>query len=131
MTMPQFQRPTLAVQVGGLAPATIGMGHGGAFYSFEAQAGRPAVVILLGRLALADGLSLLTAFQRRAADLAAREADLVALVDMQAPRAGQYSEATFDGVKIVFCEPDVFVRWGLAATTPPSSSWIAPPAWSQ
>jgi predicted 2-oxoglutarate/Fe(II)-dependent dioxygenase YbiX len=118
MTMPQFQRPTLAVQVGGLAPATLGMGHGGAFYSFEAQAGRPAVVILLGRLALADGLSLLTAFQRRAVDLAAREADVIALVDMQTPRAGQYSEATLDGVKIVFCEPDVFVRWGFGGYDP-------------
>ena len=29
MTLPQFQRPTLAVQVGGLAPATLGYAASG------------------------------------------------------------------------------------------------------
>ena len=92
MTLPKFQRPTLAIQAGDLAPATHGI-CGNAFYSFEAQAGRPAVVILMGRLALAESVSLLTAFQRRLADLAAVEADVVALVDMQSPRAREYGEA--------------------------------------
>jgi hypothetical protein len=86
MTVPQFQRLTLAIQAGDLAPATHGI-CGNAFYSFETQAGRPAVVILMGRLALADGHSLLTTLQRRLVDLAAQEADVVALVDMQSARA--------------------------------------------
>src|SRR5271168_4450641 len=108
MTLPQFQRPTLAIQAGDLAPATHGIGHGGAFYSFEAQAGRPAVVILMGRLALADGLTLLTTLQRRLVDVAANEADVVALVDMQNARAREYSEAALSGLNVVLCEPDVF-----------------------
>ena len=103
MTVPQFQRPTFAIQAGDLAPATHGI-CGNAFYSFEAQAGRPAVVILMGRLAPADGLSLLTTLQRRLVDLAAHEADVVALVDIQGARAREYSEAALSGLNVVFCE---------------------------
>ena len=117
MSLPQFQRPTLTVQAGDLAPATLGMADDGAFYSFEAQAGRAAVVILLGRLAPAVGLSLLPAFERRAADLAAREADVVALVDMRTPRA-EHGEPRSSGPRIVFCEPDVFARWGFDGAEP-------------
>jgi len=117
MTVPQFQRPTLAIQAGDLAPATHGI-CGNAFYSFEAQAGRPAVVILMGRLAIADGLSLLTTLQRRLVDLAAHEADVVALVDMQSERAREYSEAALSSLNVVFCESDVFVRWGFGGYEP-------------
>src|SRR5271154_4025618 len=103
MSMPQFQRPTLAIQVGDLAPATHGMTYDNAFYSFEAQAGRPAVVIVLGNLPLADGFALLTRFQREAADLAAFEADVLALVDMQSPYVREYGAAALGGLRILYC----------------------------
>jgi predicted 2-oxoglutarate/Fe(II)-dependent dioxygenase YbiX len=118
MNLPQFKRPTLATRVGDLAPATNGMASDDVFYSLEAQAGRPAVVILLGKLPLSEGLLLLTAFQRRAADLAACETDVVALIDMQSPRARGYSEAALNPVRIIFCEPDVFTRWGFDGFDP-------------
>lgn len=118
MSLPQFQRPTVAIQAGDLAPASHGMGSDGAFYSFEAQAGRPAVVILLGRLAPPESVALLTAFQRRMHDLAAVEADVVALVDMQSPRAMALGETAPAGPRIVFSEPDVFVRWGFDSFGP-------------
>jgi predicted 2-oxoglutarate/Fe(II)-dependent dioxygenase YbiX len=118
MTLPQLQRPTLSIQPGDLAPAIHGVASDHAFYSFEAQAGRPAAVILLGRLARADALSLLDAFQHRAAELAAREADVVALVDINNPRAREYNEAAPNGLRMIFCEPDMFARWGFHGFEP-------------
>jgi len=118
MFQPQFQRPTLAVRAGDVAPATHGVGQDGTFYSFEGQAGRSAIVILLGRLAPPEGLALLGEFERQMPALAEFETDVVALVDLQSPRAKAYAEAAPPGPRLIFSEPDVFVRWGFDSFEP-------------
>jgi predicted 2-oxoglutarate/Fe(II)-dependent dioxygenase YbiX len=112
MSMPQFQRPAVSVQPGEIAPGAHGMTWDTAFYSLEAQAGRPAVIVLLGMLPLADARVLLAALRDRLADLAAHEADVIALVDMRSGHAREYGAPELSGLNVLFCEPDVFTRWG-------------------
>ena len=50
MTLLQTRRPSLAITAGDVSPATHGVTFDGAFYSFIAQAGRPAAIILIGDL---------------------------------------------------------------------------------
>jgi predicted 2-oxoglutarate/Fe(II)-dependent dioxygenase YbiX len=110
--MTQFQRSTITVQTGEIAPAAHGVTWDAVFYSLEAQAGRPAVVVLLGRLPLADARALLIMLRDRLPDLAAYEADVIALVDMRGAHAREYGAPELNGLNVLFCEAEVFTRWG-------------------
>jgi predicted 2-oxoglutarate/Fe(II)-dependent dioxygenase YbiX len=112
MTVLQPRRSLLAIAAGDIAPATHGVAFDGAFYSFIAQAGRPAAVLLIGALPASLARPLVAAFQRRAGEFAALEADIVALIDMQNPQAPEFGAFASSSLRTVFCESEVLRPWG-------------------
>jgi predicted 2-oxoglutarate/Fe(II)-dependent dioxygenase YbiX len=106
------RRPRIGVQSGDVAPASYGMSVEGGFYSLEAQAGRPAALILAGALPASVIASVLIGFQESAAEFSRREADVIVLVDMQSPYPREISASPTGGVKTILCEPEIFRRWG-------------------
>jgi predicted 2-oxoglutarate/Fe(II)-dependent dioxygenase YbiX len=118
MILNQARPAALAVASGDLSPPTFGMTADGAFYSFEAQAGRPAAVPLLGRLPFATAMPILRAIQRFQADFAEREADIIALIDMQSRHAPDFVASAERAARLVLCEPDLFRRWGFDGREP-------------
>jgi predicted 2-oxoglutarate/Fe(II)-dependent dioxygenase YbiX len=89
-----------------------------AFYSFEAQAGRPAAVILAGRLPPSATTALVGAFQRRAAEFPRCEADVLLLIDSQGPFARDYVANPPLGAQAVYCLPEIFHGWGFDSSEP-------------
>ncbi len=118
MSMPKPKRSSFLLEVGDVSPATHGMTFDRAFYSLEAQAGRPAALIFAGELPLGALAQIFQAFQSRLTDFAAREADVVALIDMQSPHVGDFAAHPSAGVKKAFCESDVLRPWGAAGSEP-------------
>ena len=98
----------------GFAPITHGVALDGSFFSLDTQAGRPVVLALIGRLPMADARDALQALQARAAEFAAVDADLVALVEIEVAHANEYLERIAPDVRIVFSHPDVFAAWGFS-----------------
>jgi predicted 2-oxoglutarate/Fe(II)-dependent dioxygenase YbiX len=88
------------------------------FYSFDAQAGRAAILILAGGLSPTATASFVGAFQRRTRDFACHEADVLLLVDGQGPHAQEYLANPPEGLEVVCCPPEVFYRWGFAHLEP-------------
>ena len=70
---------------GDVLPFCSGMGADQSFYSFEAQAGRPVVLILAGACSPAEIAPLTSAFAERAAAFAAHGADICILAQIGAP----------------------------------------------
>ena len=66
------RRLRIGVQSGDVAPASYGMSLEGGFYSLEAQAGRPAALILAGALPASVIASVLIGFQESAAEFSRR-----------------------------------------------------------
>lgn len=90
------------------------------FYSFEAQAGRPAVVLLAGALAPADMLALIAAFQQRSPDFSSRDADILLIIDGESDHAAAYDALAPEGLKLIHCLPEYFGRCGFDGSQP----WI-------
>ena len=111
-------RPRAAPEVGDRAPFSYGMTGDKAFYSFESQAGRTAVLILAGRLAPSALTPLLSEFERRAADFARCEADVVALIDSQSPHVQAFVAEPPRGMQAVYCLPEIFYGWGFDHSEP-------------
>jgi predicted 2-oxoglutarate/Fe(II)-dependent dioxygenase YbiX len=88
------------------------------FYSFEAQAGRSAVVILAGTLPPADTMPLCMAFQGRLATLARYDADVLLMVDAQGPHIFDYAGCALDGVTVVYALGDFFQGCGFEHSRP-------------
>jgi hypothetical protein len=116
--MNTIERPRAAPQCGDRAPFSYGMTGDKAFYSFESQAGRPAALILAGRLAPAAMKALVGAFQARAVDFARHEADVLLLVDAQSPHVQAYVAEPPAGLQIVYCLPEIFFGWGFDSSAP-------------
>ncbi|MDE3175045.1 MAG: 2OG-Fe(II) oxygenase [Pseudomonadota bacterium] len=102
----------------GFAPTTHGVGRDETFFSLDAQAGRPVVLALIGRLSFAEAREKLLALQARAPEFAAVEADLAALVELDSPHAAEFPPSLAPDVRIVFSHADVFAAWGFAHTAP-------------
>ncbi len=117
-TMTTIERPRVAPQCGDRAPFSYGMTGDKAFYSFEAQAGRPAVLILAGRLPPSTMTALIGAFRRHVADFARHEADVLLLVDAQSPHVQAYVAEPPQGVQAVYCLPEIFYGWGFDSSAP-------------
>lgn len=113
MTVAQVSR--LTARAGDPAPFIHGMTKDKAFYSFEAQAGRPAVLILAGTLSVAATLPLVQAFQRRLPDFAGLGADAVLVLDGYGDAIMDYVNAPPAGLQVVYSTPDTFTRWGCPA----------------
>jgi predicted 2-oxoglutarate/Fe(II)-dependent dioxygenase YbiX len=118
MTLLQTRRPSLAITAGDVSPATHGVTFDGAFYSVIAQAGRPAAIILIGDLPASVARPLVAAFQRRAGEFAAHEADVVALIDMQNPQAPDFGALGSSNLATVFCKSEVLRPWGFSGHEP-------------
>lgn len=104
---------------GDQAPFCYGMANK-VFYSFEAQAGRTAVAILAGNLPPSANRPLLTSFETRAQEFAARQADLLLIIDGESREAAAYDAEDFKGLKVVHCLPEYFGRCGFDGSQP----WI-------
>ena len=100
----------------GFAPTTHGVARDQSFFSLDAQAGRPCVLALIGRLGPARARAALLALQAQAGAFAALDADLVALVEIESAREFLAPEAP--DVRLVFSHPDVFAGWGFAHDAP-------------
>lgn len=116
--MTTVERPRIALQSGDRAPFSYGMTGDKAFYSFESQAGRPAVLILAGRLAPSAMTPLVSAFQRHVADFARHEADVLLLVDAQSPYVQAYVAQPPQGLQAVYCLPEIFLGWAFDSSAP-------------
>ena len=116
--MSTVERARLRIHSGDRAPFSYGMTGDKAFYSFDAQAGRPAAVILAGRLPPPATAAIVAAFQRRAADFPPHEADLLLLIDAQGPRVQDYVANPPQGVTAVYCLPEVLFAWGFDSLAP-------------
>jgi len=112
------ERARLRVVSGDRAPFSCGMTGDKAFYSFEAQAGRSAALILAGKLAQSTLASIVAAFGRRAADFARCEADVLLLIDAQGPHTQDYVANPPQGVQAVYCLSAIFHAWGFDDAKP-------------
>jgi predicted 2-oxoglutarate/Fe(II)-dependent dioxygenase YbiX len=106
------------LQSGDRAPFVYGMTGEKTFYSFEAQAGRPAVLILAGGLPPSAMASVVGTFQQHAADFARHEADILLLIDAQGSYVQEYAAKPPQGLHVVYCPPEVFHGWGFDSSEP-------------
>ncbi len=107
-----------AAPASGFAPTTHGVTLDQSFFSLDSQAGRPCVLALIGRLRMAEARGALAALQARAAEFAALDADLAALVEIERDEAREFLEPFAPDVRLVFSHPDVFAAWRFAHLAP-------------
>ena len=84
------------------APLCFGMTSDGRFYSFEEQYGRPAILILVGCDAVGDLAPVMGAFIPKLDAIAARNADLLVLTDIN-PSDPQWTAVVPPGIRMVDC----------------------------
>ena len=97
---------------GARAPLCCGMTQDKTFYSFDAQSGRPAVVILAGALGQPRIAPLAAAFQHRSGDFALIGADVLLLVDGQGQHGFGYESWRPETPQIIYCMGEFFARCG-------------------
>jgi predicted 2-oxoglutarate/Fe(II)-dependent dioxygenase YbiX len=100
-----------AVQTGERPPFLTGVRANKAFYSFNDQAGRPAVLLHVGLLGPSISAPFAAAFHRRASEFQARAADVLCLVDAANPHLSAYAAAPLATPHVVFCPPQVLRPW--------------------
>jgi predicted 2-oxoglutarate/Fe(II)-dependent dioxygenase YbiX len=101
------------LSAGDRLPFAYGMSAAQRYYSFEEQAGRPAVLILAGDAPPATVAALIEAFAARAPDFAARDADILVLAKVGAP--GWPTAQMPEGVSLVHCmDAALFLAAGVA-----------------
>jgi len=104
-------RSLVAVQTGERPPFLTGVRANKAFYSFNEQAGRPAVLLPVGLLGFPIGAPFAAAFHRRASEFEARATDVLCLVDTTNPHLSAYMAAPLATPHVVFCPPQVLRPW--------------------
>jgi hypothetical protein len=102
----------------GVAPPTHGLSLDRAFFSLDAQAGRPVVLALVGRASLGAARPALELLQARSAVFAALGVDLAALVDIESPQAPDFAGAGGRSLRIVYSRGEVFRDWGFSQPRP-------------
>lgn len=118
MNMATNNGHTREIHVGDRVPFTFGVRRDKSFYSFDQQAGRPAVVILVGALPLTRAQSILLAFERRADEFKACNADILVLINAAGPHVLDYESAPTTPSEFVYCFPRFFEEWGWAGSEP-------------
>jgi predicted 2-oxoglutarate/Fe(II)-dependent dioxygenase YbiX len=106
-----------AARGGERAPFSYGMLKDKTFFSFDAQAGRPAAVILAGTLPQEALAPLVAAFEARMHDFVRAGADVLLFVNGHTPHALDY-DGTGKGLRIVYCLPRLFQEWGFRSLEP-------------
>jgi hypothetical protein len=104
-------RSLFAAQRGERAPFLSGIRANKAFYSFNEQAGRPAVLLHVGLLGLSTAAPFAAAFHRRADEFEARATDVLCLVDATNSHLSVYAAAPLATPHVVFCPPEVLRPW--------------------
>lgn len=100
------------------APPCHAMRRDKSFYSFEAQAGRPAIVILAGSLPPAATTGIAASFHEKTDILSALDTDVILIVDGECGVALDYEAAPIVGADVVYCLKDFFARCGFASQRP-------------
>ena len=106
-----------ALRGGDRAPFSYGMLKDKTFFSFDAQAGRPAAVILAGALPPEALASLVAAFDARMHEFVRAGADVLLFVNGHTPHALDYDGAG-KSLRIVYCLPKLFQEWGFRSLEP-------------
>ncbi|NHN87139.1 2OG-Fe(II) oxygenase family protein [Acetobacter conturbans] len=88
------------------APFWCGMTQANQFYSSEAQAGRPAVLLVTGNLPSAASASLMEAFSEAQERFSRHDTDILLLVGAHSPCVLEFLALRMPGITIVFC-PDL------------------------
>ena len=107
-----------APKTGDRAPFTFGMTKDKAFYSFDSQAGRSAVVLLVGSAPPAVAAPYVAAFEALALEFARRETDVIMLIDAHGPYVLDHAETPVSLARTVFCLPGIFRQWGFSGGAP-------------
>lgn len=107
-----------AFRSGDRAPFSCGLNKDLSFYSFDAQAGRPAAIILAGSLPPSATASLVSSFDKIAEGFAQVEADVLLFVDAQGPSVLDYQMAPPSNVRMVYCVAQIFRDWGFDGAAP-------------
>lgn len=105
-------------RLGDRAPFTFGVRKDKSFYSFDHQAGRPAVVIMVGTLPLLHVKPLLATFERRAPEFDARNTDILVIINAAGPHVLDFESAPSTPLEYLYCFPRVFEEWGWAGREP-------------
>lgn len=105
------RRSLFAAQRGERAPFLTGVRANKAFYSFNEQAGRPAVLLNVGLLGPSVAAPFAAAFHRRSGEFEARGADVLCLVDAANSYLSVYAAAPRATPHVVFCPPEVLRPW--------------------
>jgi predicted 2-oxoglutarate/Fe(II)-dependent dioxygenase YbiX len=103
---------------GDRAPFCCGMTRDNSFYSFEAQAGRAAIVILAGLLPPSATAPVLQALQQHYDEFSRLGADILVLVDGQSDHALDYASWSSPGAQVVYCLGEFFRHCGFADLRP-------------
>ena len=109
---------TAPLAAGPFAPATHGVALDQSFFSLDAQAGRPVVLLLVGSLPLAEVNEALAALQASAHAFGACGVDLVALVEWETSATPPYLPSPAPDVRFVFSHSGVFAGWGFTHRRP-------------
>jgi len=112
------EEPRNVFRAGGRAPFSCGLNKDLSFYSFDAQAGRPAAIILAGSLPPAATASLVSSFDKIADGFVRAEADVLLFVDAQGPHALDHMASSFSNVRTVYCFAQTFRDWGFQDAAP-------------
>lgn len=107
-----------AFRSGDRAPFSCGLNKDMAFYSFDAQAGRPAAIILAGSLSPEATAPLVAAFEKIAEGCERADADVLLFVDAQGPYALDYMAKPPLNVQIVYCVARTFEDWRFGGGAP-------------
>lgn len=98
------------IAVGERAPFIAAAGANDAFFSLDGQAGRPAVLLLLGKRSRAQVLPLLQAFETAKSSFAGRQADIVPLASLGNAELTDYAMGYAGPVPLFFSASDDLFR---------------------
>jgi len=98
----------VSLRPGDRVPFCYGMRREGGYWSFEDQAGRPAVLITTGRGGVQAAEGLIAAFSARLAAVAGLGADVLVLSPAMAP--GAATATVPHGMRLVLCPDDALGR---------------------
>jgi predicted 2-oxoglutarate/Fe(II)-dependent dioxygenase YbiX len=115
-TMTNQQRPP--VLPGQRVPFCYGLGADRRFYSFEAQAGRPAAMILAHQVAASDLCALVGDFARQSEAFASRQADILLLGTEDSVRSLAGAVAHGSAIRAIDCGITFMDRCGVGPGTP-------------
>jgi len=109
---------TREIKVGDRVSFAFGVKKDKSFYSFDQQAGRPAVVMIVNTLPLSCVKPTLSAFEQRTEDFKFSSADVLVIINAAGPYVLDYESAPDSPLEFIYCFPRIFEEWGWAGNEP-------------